>query len=76
MREQCSVCSETVSQTPQYCRLHHRALIALESAFHRWRLAYSDKIDRKAFLETILQLPKTGGKVREVATFLLRKDFS
>jgi len=44
----------------------------LESAFIRWKLAYADEIDKKAFLERVQQLSETGAKARDLAAFLLR----
>ena len=76
MRDICPICRGTATQNTQYCKIHHRAYLSLESAFKKWRLAYADEIEKKAFLERILQLAETGVKVREVAMFLLRKDLS
>jgi len=56
--------------------LHHRAHLNLESAFNKWKTAYPDGIDKKAFLERVQQLSETGAKCRDVAAFLLRKSLS
>jgi hypothetical protein len=45
----------------------------LELAFGKWKIAYADEIDKKAFLESVQQLSETGSKARDVAAFLLRK---
>ena len=44
----------------------------MESAFNKWKTAYPDGIDKKAFLERVQQLSETGAKARDVAAFLLR----
>ena len=46
----------------------------MESAFAKWRSAYGGELDRKAFLERVLQAPEIGQKVREVIHFLLEKE--
>ena len=46
----------------------------LEAAFGKWQVAYSSEVTKRAFLERLLQLPETGQRAREVASFLLEKD--
>jgi hypothetical protein len=36
--------------------------------------AYGGQLDKKAFLERVLQLPETGQKAKEVIQFLLKKE--
>lgn len=59
-----------------FCKRHNRAHKQLESAFGKWKSAYGGQLDKKAFLERVLQLPETGQKAKEVIQFLLEKESS
>jgi hypothetical protein len=48
----------------------------LESVFGKWKSAYGGQLDKKAFLERLLELPETGEKAKEVIQFLLEKESS
>ncbi len=72
MKNTCPICGSQTVENSQYCKLHHRGHLNLESAFIRWKLAYADEIDKKAFLERVQQLSETGAKARDLAAFLLR----
>jgi hypothetical protein len=74
MQGTCPVCNDATAERSQFCKPHHQAHVQLESAFGKWQLAYGNEMSKRAFLERILQLPETGQKAREVASFLLEKD--
>jgi hypothetical protein len=58
----------------RFCKRHDRAHEQLDSAFGKWKSAYGGQLDKKAFLERVLQFPDTGQKVKEVIHFLLEKE--
>jgi len=60
----------------EYCTSHNRACSQLESAFRKWQIACGNGLDKRAFLERLLELSETGQKAREVAALLLGKDSS
>jgi len=70
----CRVCSDITVEGLQFCKAHHRAYVQLEAAFGKWQVAYTSEVTKRAFLERLLQLPETGQRAREVASFLLEKD--
>jgi hypothetical protein len=60
----------------QFCKQHHRAHVQVETAFGKWKLAYGNQLDKKRFLERVLQLPETGLKAKEVIRFVLDNEAS
>jgi len=74
MQSICRVCSDITVEGLQFCKAHHRAYVQLEAAFGKWQVAYSSEVTKRAFLERLLQLPETGERARELASFLLEKD--
>ena len=74
MQSICRVCSDITVEGSQFCKVHDRAYVQLEAAFGKWQVAYSSEVTKRAFLERLLQLPETGQRAREVASFLLEKD--
>lgn len=70
----CPICKNPVVEESRFCKPHHRAHVSLESAFKRWQLACGNEMNRRSFLECVSQLPETGQKAREVASFLLEED--
>lgn len=74
MQSICRVCSDTTVEGSRFCKPHHRAHVQLEAAFGKWQVAYSSQVTKRAFLERLLQLPETGQRAHEVASFLLEKD--
>ena len=76
MQDICAICANPTIEGSEHCTSHNRAFSQIESAFRKWQTAYGNGLDKRAFLERLLQLSETGQKAREVATFLLEKDSS
>ena len=74
MKGICPICRNVATEGSQFCKLHHRARVQMESAFDKWQLAYSNQVSKRAFLERVLLLPGTGQRVREVIHFILEND--
>jgi len=73
MLHNCPICNNATVEGSLFCRAHDRAQVQFESAFGKWQHAYGSQLEKRAFLERLLQLPETGRKSCEVARFLLEK---
>jgi len=69
--KKCVVCSRE-SDGGDFCRWHKLSYEKLKETFKRWK--DSTEIGWKEFLEEILKNPNTGIWVREVATYILKKE--
>lgn len=74
MQHNCPICNNATAEGSLFCKAHDRAHVQLESAFGKWRHAYGSQLEKRTFLERLLQLSETGNISREVARFLLEKD--
>ena len=74
MHPTCQVCSSPAVGESRFCKRHKEAADQLELAFEKWRLAYSGQLNRKTFLERLLQMSETGQKVREVIRLILAEE--
>ena len=74
MQPTCPVCSCPVVEGSRFCKRHQEAHERLESAFAKWKSAYSGQLEKKAFLERLLQMSETGQKVREVIRLVLAEE--
>ena len=71
MMRKCVVCGGVLANdSVDYCTSHTEGMQIIRAAFQQWLAAYGD-IGPDAFLSSILKLPETGERAREMAQFFV-----
>ena len=66
---ECLVCGVQTESEDEYCAQHQAALQNMHDSFLNWSKAYGS-LSVEEFLSKLLKLRETGGRVKDVATFL------